>query len=301
MANSEIPSCQAPDRNPRPPAEQPPAGAADTHAHVFGPASDYAYAPERRYTPPDSPLPEYMALLDTLGLARGVIVQPSVYGTNNSATLDALRAQPERLRGVAVVGPEVSDAELAEMDRLGVRGVRLNLLFSGAGLDFTVAERLAERLAPLGWHLQVLIDISEFENFAARLSRLPVDIVVDHMGHMPVAKGADHPAFRELLAMLADGRTWVKLSGAYRITSRERPPYDDVLPFARALVETRPDRLVWATDWPHPAIERTMPNDGHLLDQLWDWAPDPAIRHRILCENPAALYGFAPLPEWSAT
>jgi predicted TIM-barrel fold metal-dependent hydrolase len=301
MVETDIPTCQAPDRHPRRPAELPPAGAADTHAHVFGPARDYPYAPQRSYTPPDSPLAEYMALLDTLGLERGVIVHPSVYGTDNRATLDALRAEPRRLRGVAVVDADVSDAELEEMDRLGVRGVRLNLLYSGAGLEFGVAERLAKRLAPLGWHLQFLIDISTFEGFASRLSRLPVDCVIDHMGHMAAQKGADHPAFRDLLAMLGEGRTWVKLSGAYRLSSNDYPPYDDVLPFARALVETRPDRLVWASDWPHPAVTRPMPNDGDLLDLLWDWAPDAATRHRILCENPAALYGFEPLPEWGAS
>lgn len=301
MDEKDIPDCQAPDRHPRPPGERPPAGAADTHAHVFGPAPKYPFAAGRRYTPPDSPLPEYLKLLATLGLERGVIVHPSVYGTDNRASLDALRAEPERLRGVAVVGPEIGDAELAEMDRLGMRGVRLNLLYSGGGVGFDAAQRLAERIAPVGWHMQMLIDISEFENFAQRLSRLPVDCVIDHMGHMPAAKGVDHPAFRDLLAMLGEGRTWVKLSGAYRLTSLDRPPFTDVLPFARALVEARPDRMVWASDWPHPAVTRPMPNDGDLLDALWDWAPDPAIRHRILCENPAALYGFPSLPGWAAS
>jgi predicted TIM-barrel fold metal-dependent hydrolase len=291
MPAHDIPACQAPDRNPRPPSFRPPPGAADTHAHVFGPADRYPYGADRSYTPPDSPLPEYMALLNTLGLERGVIVQPSVYGTDNRATLDALRSEPERLRAVAVAGADIADEDLGEMHRLGVRGLRFNLLFRG-GVGFDSARRLAERIAPLGWHLQFLLDISELDGFAGRLAELPVDSVIDHMGHMPAAKGIDHPAFRDLLALLREGRTWVKLSGAYRLSGQDRPPYDDVRPMARALIDARPDRLVWATDWPHPAVTRPMPNDGVLLDLLADWAPDAEMRRRILVENPAALYDF---------
>lgn len=291
MNESAIPACQALDRHPRPPGFDPPAGATDAHCHVFGPADRYPYAADRSYTPPDSPLPEYISLLDTLGLDRGVIVQPSVYGTDNRATLDALRAYPGRLRGVAVVDAGISDEELQEMHRLGVRGLRINLLFRG-GVGFELAERLAERIAPLGWHLQFLIDISQSEGYAAEVARLPVDSVIDHMGHMPVDAGIDHPAFRDLLALLREGRTWVKLSGAYRISGHDRPPYDDVRPFAHALVEARPDRLVWGSDWPHPAVTRPMPNDGALLDLLRVWAPDPQLRQRILVDNPGVLYGF---------
>ena len=237
-----------------------------------------------------------MALLDTLGLDRGVIVQPSVYGTDNRATLDALRSEPDRLRGVAVVDADVGDDDLQEMHRLGVRGLRFNLMFRG-GVGFELAGRLAERIGPMGWHLQFLLDISEFDGFAARLEQLPVDSVIDHMGHMPAEKGVEHPAFKDLLALLREGRTWVKLSGAYRLSGQDHPPFDDVMPMARALIETRPDRLVWGTDWPHPAVTRPMPNDGPLLDLLAEWAPDPGTRHRILCENPAALYDFPPAPD----
>lgn len=292
MNETAIPACQAPDRQPRPPGFEPPAGATDAHCHVFGPADRFPYTADRSYTPPDSPLTEYISLLDTLGLDRGVIVQPSVYGTDNRATLDALRHYPDRLRGVAVVDASISDEELHEMHRLGVRGLRINVLFRG-GVGFELAHRLAERVAPLGWHLQFLIDISQSEGYAAEVARLPVDSVIDHMGHMPVEKGADHPAFRDLLALLREGRTWVKLSGAYRISGHDHPPYEDVRPLAHALVEARPDRLVWGSDWPHPAVTRPMPNDGALLDLLRDWAPDPQLRRRILVENPALLYGFA--------
>lgn len=293
MNDNAIPACQAPDRHPRPPGFTPPAGATDTHCHVFGPTDRFPYVAGRSYTPPESPLPEYIALLDTLGLERGVIVQPSVYGTDNRATLDALRSHPDRLRGVAVVDGSVSDDELQEMDRLGVRGLRINVLFRG-GVGFELAHALAERIAPLGWHLQFLIDISEAEGYAAELRRLAVDSVVDHMGHMPVWKGVDHPAFQDLLALLGEERTWVKLSGAYRISAEDHPPYVDVRPFARALIQARPDRLVWGSDWPHPAVTRPMPNDGALLDLLADWAPDPELRRRVLVDNPARLYGFGP-------
>ncbi len=227
MPAHDIPACQGPDRNPHPPRFTPPRGATDTHAHVFGPSDRYPWTPDRSYTPPDSPFAEYMALLDTLGLDRGVIVQPSVYGTDNRATLDALRAAPGRLRGVAVVDADVPDAELDEMHRLGVRGVRFNLLYRG-GVAYEAAERLARRIGPMGWHIQFLIDISAVEGFASMLAALPVPVVIDHIGHMNADKGVDHPAFRDLLAMLGDGRTWVKLSGAYRVSASDTLPFADV-------------------------------------------------------------------------
>ena len=295
MPVQDISDCQGPDRNPRRPRFVPPRGATDTHAHVFGPAETYPFTPDRSYTPPTASFDEYMALLETLGLDRGVIVQPSVYGTENRATLDALQTEPDRLRGVAVVDADVPDAELERMHGLGVRGVRLNLLYRG-GVGWEAAERLARRIEPLGWHLQFLIDISAVEGLAAKLAALPVPVVVDHMGHMNAAKGADHPAFRELLALLGDGRTWVKLSGAYRVSAEEKLPFDDVRPLARALVSARPDRMVFGTDWPHPAVTRPMPNDGDLLDLLADWVPDEGTRERILRDNPAELYDFPAMP-----
>lgn len=192
---------------------------------------------------------------------------------------------------MAVVDPSIPTSELEEMHGLGVRGLRVNVLYRG-GVGFDLARRLAERVAPLGWHLQFLIDITRSEGYAAQLGSLPVDSVIDHMGHMPPGSGVDHPAFRDLLALLREGRTWVKLSGAYRISAQDHPPFEDVRPIAHALVAARPDRLVWGSDWPHPAVTRPMPNDGDLLDLMLDWAPDEAVRSRILVENPAQLYGF---------
>lgn len=291
MANDNIPVCQGPDPDPRPPSFAVPPGACDTHAHVFEAPGRYPMVAERSYTPPEAPLEAYEHLHRTLGIDRGVLVQPSVYGTDNSAMLDAMAQIGPRLRGVAVVEPDVSEAELARLDKAGVRGVRVNLLFKG-GVGPDAMARLAARVGELGWHLQLLIDISTFPDLAKTLGPLPVDLVVDHMGHMKVANGLDHPGFRDLLALVRDGRAWVKLSGAYRTTGQRVAPYDDVDPFARALIEAGPERMVWGSDWPHPMVDIPMPNDGEILDLLARWAPDEDVRRKILVDNPAALYGF---------
>ncbi len=287
----EIPSCQGPHPNPGRPRLKAPPGAVDTHFHVFGPTTRYPYTPARSYTPPEAPLSRYRDLLDRLGIDRAVIVHPSVHGTDNRVTLDALDASRDWMRGVAVVDETVSEAELREMHEHGVRGLRINVLFKG-GVGFDAARRLADKIKDLGWHLQFLIDISATPEFARELAALPVDSVVDHMGHMSTAKGVDHPAFQNLLALVREGRTWVKLSGAYRMTQEREPPYGDVAPFAQALVAANPDRMLWATDWPHPAVTIPMPDDAALLNMLGDWAPEAAMQRRILVDNPARLYGF---------
>lgn len=291
MSDSSIPVCAAPDPAPRAPRFAMPPLACDTHAHVFGPASRYPYTPNRSYTPPDASFAQYKALLRALGAERGVLVQPSVYGTDNSLMADTLRDAGPNFRGVAVLDDKASDAELEALHAVGVRGVRCNLLFRG-GVDFAAVEALARRIAPLGWHLQFLLDVTRFEDLERKLSALPVDSVVDHMGHFAVAEGVGHPGFQALLSLLRGGRSWVKLSGSYRLTGLQHPPYRDVTPIARALVEAAPDRCVWATDWPHPQFHIPMPNDGDLLDQLPDWVPDEALRRRILVDNPARLYDF---------
>jgi len=286
-----IPSCQGPHPEPGTPWLKAPPGAVDTHFHVFGPTTRYPYTPARSYTPPEAPLSRYRGLLGRLGIDRAVIVHPSVHGTDNRVTLDALAASGDWMRGVAVVDETVSEAALREMHDHGVRGLRINVLFKG-GVGFDAARRLADRIKDLGWHLQFLIDVSQTPGFARELAALPVDSVVDHMGHMSTAKGVDHPAFQDLLALLREGRTWVKLSGAYRITQEREAPYGDVMPFAQALVAANPDRMLWATDWPHPAVTIPMPDDAALLDMLGDWVPEAATRRKILVDNPARLYGF---------
>lgn len=293
-AIDDAPPIPGPDRKPRKPKLVLPPGSCDCHAHVFGPMARFPYSTPRSYTPPDSPLAEYLAMHDTLGVERGVLVQPSVYGTDNAAMMEALRAHPDRLRGVAVVDPAVPEEELKALHEGGVRGVRVNVLFKG-GVPISAARPLAERIAPYGWHVQFLIDVSNHPELDEELAGFPTPVVIDHMGHCDVAKTATDPGFAALLRLLDGGRCWVKLSGPYRITARKAVPFDDVTPVARALVARRPDRMVWGTDWPHPSIRTDMPNDGDLVEMLADWVPDAAARQRILVDNPAALYDFPPL------
>ncbi len=291
---TDIPFCAAPDPAPRPPGFALPADACDTHAHVFGPAERYPYQANRGYTPPDALDSAYDALHRTLGVARGVLTQPSVYGVDNRRMLDAVARQPKRLRAVAAVDAAVTDAELARLDKAGVRGIRVNLVDKG-GMpfeSFTDVVRMAERIARLGWHLELLVHAHDYPDFARTMRALPVDIVVGHLGYMPTACGLDHTGFREFLALVAEGRCWVKLTAPYRITAERTVPYADVAPFARRLIETRPDRMLWGSDWPHVACKLPMPNDGDMLSLLADWAPDATVRKRILFDNPARLYSF---------
>jgi len=293
-----IPDCQGYNPDPGKPRLAIPAGSADCHAHIFGPQDRYPYTPNRSYTPPEASIEAYRRMLGALGFERAVIVQPSVYGTDNRCTRDAVVASGGKWRGIAVVEPGVTDSLLAELHAAGFRGVRINLLFKG-GLQLDALERIARSIQPLGWHLQLLLDGRDLPDLAGRLGRLPVDFVVDHMGHMPASLGTGHAGFQTLLQLLRGGRCWVKLSGAYRISAKPQP-YDDAVPFARALVETAPDKLVFGTDWPHPSISVPMPQDASLLDLLPAWAPDEATRRRILVENPARLYDFPPAQSGAA-
>ncbi len=293
MPQSEPPLCSPPDPDPRPARFTPPSGAVDCHSHVFDSNGAWPLTPDRSYTPPPAPWPAYRKMLDVIGIDRAVLVQPSVYGTDNRLMADVLKAHPETLRGVAVLDLNATDSELETLAALGVRGLRANLLYRG-GINLKVADHLARRIADLGWHLQLLIDVSTFPDLRKTFDKFGVPLVFDHMGHMAAAKGVAEPGFQDMLALLRDGRAWVKLSGAYRITAQDHPPYDDVTPLARAILKVAPERAVWGTDWPHPAVKIPMPNDGDLLNLLADWAPDPDLRHRILVENPEALYGFTP-------
>ena len=270
-----------------------PPGAVDCHAHVFGPESQYAYSPARGYTPPDAPLESYLSVLDTLGIERAVLTQPSVYGTNNSAMLDAMAQHPGRLLGVVAVDADISDAALEDLHSKGARGVRVNIADKGGNPfdNMAAVRRFCERLRPLGWHLEVLLHVDEFPDLKETFADFPVDIVVGHLGYMKLPKPLDDPGFRDFLDLVRGGRWWVKLTGSYRITAAERPPYPDVAPVAQALIAANPQRIIWGTDWPHPFHYRTMPNDAYLLDQLLDWT-DAATIEKILVDNPATLFGF---------
>ena len=284
--------CPPPDASPRKPRLAVPGGACDCHAHVFGTDPPYPFVSGREYTPPAAPMAAYRAMLDALGIERAVLVQPSVYGTDNRLLLEVLESGDPRLRGVAVVDDTVTDEELRRMDAVGVRGVRFNLITAGVDLDLEQLESAARRIAPLGWHVQLYVTTGLLPELERRTAGLGVDLVIDHMGDVRMDMGLGHTGFQALLRMLREERCWVKLSSAYRL-SEEDVPYTDVVPYARALVEANPGRCVWASDWPHPSFfERPMPNDGDLLDLVADWAPDDATRHRILVDNPARLYGF---------
>ena len=286
--------CPGPNLNPRKPSFAMPPGATDSHAHVFGERARYGYADDRQYTPPPVFLKDYLAMLDAIGFARGVVVQSGVHGTNNSVIVDAIAqtcAQSQgRLHGIALLREDISDAELDVLDKAGVRGFRANLV-AKVGVQFDAAKKLAARVARLGWHAQFLMDIENFPDFDRIAAAFPSDMVIDHMGRPDPAKGVNAPGFQALMRALRSGRVWTKLSAPYR-TSRSAIPYDDLTPFAHALVAAAPGQLVFGTDWPHVMMEEEVPNTGALVEQLAVWAPDAATRQKILGENPERLYGF---------
>lgn len=284
------PTIPGPDPDTRRPGLEFPRGACDCHAHVFGPQGRFPYAASRGYTPPDAPTADYVRMLRTIGCERAVLVQPSVYGTDNRCLVQALDSGAFEFRGVAVIDDATGDDELEAMHRAGVRGVRLNLATRGSTVDLGAAPRIAARIAALGWHLQFYLDVRRLPDVDRELTRLPVDIVIDHFGHVAAADGVEAPGFQALLRLARHERCWFKLIGPYRISSRP-PRFADTVPLARALVAAAPDRCVWGTDWPHPNTA-WMPNDGDLADLVADWLPDEALRTRVLRDNPARLYGF---------
>jgi 2-pyrone-4,6-dicarboxylate lactonase len=279
-----------PDAHPRTPKLKVPAGAVDTHIHLFGPASHYPFHPDSKYVSQDI-LPEYaIALQDTLGLSVSIVVSGGGYGRSYQHLADVLRRFPDRFRGVALLPEHVSKDEIAMLDRLGVRGARFVSPQHGAHFPLLSSSDLLERVVAAGWHVQFYPHRTDLPNFKDQLLSLGTDIVLDHFAHIPAEGGVSQPAFRCLLEMLDSGRVWVKLSGPMRCTAEE-PPYPRVTPLAQALVRHAPDRLVWGSDWPHVNMSgRTMPNDGDLIDLLLDWAPDETARHKILVDNPRKLY-----------
>jgi predicted TIM-barrel fold metal-dependent hydrolase len=296
-ASPGVPRCAPPDPAPRPPHAEFPPLACDCHAHICGPQATYGYIPERIYTPPDALLPAYRYLLETLGCARAVLVQPSFHGTDNRAMLAAMREAGASFRGVAVLGDDASEREIAALHEAGVRGARLNIVDVKAGkgeLPLAQIERLADRIKGFGWHIEFLMHVNEFPELDCMLARLPVECVFGHLGYVRADKGTATPGFQALLRLLQAGRAWVKLTGPYRISTGPLP-HADTQAFAHALIETAPDRLVWGSDWPHVKTEWTiaMPNDGELADLLAAWVPDEGLRKRVLVDNPARLYGFA--------
>jgi predicted TIM-barrel fold metal-dependent hydrolase len=268
-----------------------PPRACDCHAHIFGPATRFKVLPGSHFVPHDCPLDDYLRMLRTIGCERAVLVQPSVYGTDNTAIAEALQSGRLEMRGVAVVAADVSDKELEKLHATGYRGIRINTASGTPGLKLEDAPRLAARIKPLGWHLQFYSNLRETPEIEDVLARLPVNVVIDHFGRILTAEGLNAPAFQALLRLLRREHCWAKLMGPYFISDAV-PHYPDIVPFARAMVEAAPDRVVWGSDWPHPSAKEKMPDDGDLADMLFDWVPDEVQRKRTLVDNPARLYGF---------
>jgi len=277
--------------NPSKPQFKPPPGAVDAHCHVFGPEQKFPYAPERKYTPCDAPKEKLFALRDFLGFTRNVIVQATCHGKDNRALLDALAAAGDKARGVVTIGPEISDAELKAMDAAGVRGVRFN--FVKRLVDFTprdVLTAIAQRIAPLGWHVVVYFEAADLPELESFFTSLPTIVVVDHMGRPDIGLGVGHPQFQRFLDFMAGhDNIWSKVTCPERL-SLAGPPYDDVVPFARTVVESFPDRVLSGTDWPHPNMVKEAPDDGVLVDYIPKVALTPTLQQKLLVDNPMRLY-----------
>ncbi len=267
-----------------------PAGTADCHIHIYGAADKYPVAPTSPFAPPHAPVANYRKVMQRLGIEHAVIVQPAGYGADNRCTLDALDEFGGVARAVVTVTPETPRSEIARMNALGVSGARC-LLLPGAILTWDKVPAVARLVADFGWHVQLQFDGRILPDRIDAIRSLPCPAVIDHNAKFLEPVSPDHPAFSALKALLDTGRIWVKASAPYE-TSRAGPPlYGDVGVLARALIAHRPDRIVWATNWPHGG-EKVKPDDAMLLDILLDWAPDEALRKRILVDNPKALYGF---------
>jgi predicted TIM-barrel fold metal-dependent hydrolase len=290
MSSVELAQCAGPQLHVKKPKLALPAKAADCHAHVFGPVDTYPWAANRLYTPPPVFLDDYLAMHRAVGFERGVLVQTGLYGNDNRFIVDAIAAHAGRLRGIALIGEAVTDKALRHLAESGIRGFRVNRT-AKTGLAFDVARRLAERTKEYGWHVQFLLDVEDHPDLDTFLGSFATEVVIDHMGRPDPARGINAPGFQALIRLLKSGRGWAKLSAPYR-TSRQRPPYPDMTPFAHALVEAASHRLVWGSDWPHVLLETEMPNDGDLVDQIAVWVPDKAVRRRILVDNAERLYGF---------
>ena len=285
--------------NPSKPHFQLPPGAVDAHCHVFGPGAQFPYAPERKYTPCDASKEELFALRDHLGFARNVVVQATCHGADNRAMVDALMRSNGRARGVATVRSSVTDDELQRMHAAGVRGARFN--FVKRLVDFTPKDELTEiagRIAPLGWHVVVYFEAVDLPELSDFLSALPTTVVVDHMGRPDVSKAVDGPEFELFIKFMREHvNVWSKVSCPERLSvtgpkalNRERAAYRDVVPFAKRIVETFPDRVLWGTDWPHPNLKDHMPDDGLLVDFIPHIAGTAELQRKLLVDNPMRLY-----------
>ncbi len=273
----------------RPRLKAPP-GTCDCHIHVYEPR--FPVAPTAAFAPPHAPLAAYQRMCERLGVERTVIVQPSAYGLDNRCTLEAMATFGRAARAVVVIDDSATTEEIARLDALGARGARFFMLKGGV-LGWEILETMAARFAPFGWHIQLQLDGRLLPERIDLLQRLASSLVVDHVGKYLEPVAPDAPSFLALLRLVERGRTWVKLSAPYETSKVGAPHYDDVGRLAKALARVAPERMVWATNWPHPSVAvEQRPDDADLLDLLLDWAPDEATRRRILVDNPADLYHF---------
>ena len=286
--------CMPPDPNPKTPKLKAPTGACDTHCHIFGPPHAFPYSDTRRYTPPAAPVEHYLQVLDVIGIDRGIVVQPNAHGTDNRVSLDAIAHGAGRLMGVGRIDDDTTDQELADMDAGGIRGIRFEFVRGRPGSsDLKLFDRMIERIRPLGWHVELHVDPGVLVEHESWFRSLDLVSVVDHFARIQTSDGIDQPGFKLLLDLMQRDNYWTKISGADERTASPRP-YPEVAPFAHALIEVAPDRLMWGTNWPHSNIFELgrTPNDGDLFDLMADFAPDEGIRNKILVDNPARLFGF---------
>ena len=266
-----------------------PRSTCDTHMHIYD--RRYPTASTAKFVPPDAPLSAYRKMCARLGVARTVVVQPSTYGKDNRCTLDTVAAIGPTARCIVVVDESATDAELERLTKLGARGIRFFML-PGAPLPWDILETMSARVASFGWHVQLQLDGRDLPEHEAVLKRLTSTLVVDHVGKFLEPVPIDHPGFRVLQGLVDSGRTWVKLSAPYEVSRSGPPHYDDVGKLAKTLARSAPERMLWATNWPHPTPGAPVPDDAWMLDMLLDWLPDEDARTKALADNPAQLYGF---------
>ncbi len=269
-----------------------PDGAVDAHCHVFGPVADFPFAPERKYTPCDAGKGKLWQLRDHLGFSRNVIVQATCHGADNRALADALQSSRGKARGIATVRSSVTDDELAQLHVAGVRGVRFNFVKRLVdSLPFDELAGIAERIVPLGWHIVIYFEAADLAEYYDFFTSLPATVVVDHMGRPDVSQPVNGPGFNLFIKLLAENENfWSKVSCPERISAVGPPGYEDVIPFARRVIDAFPDRVLWGTDWPHPNMKSHMPDDGELVDFIPRIAPTEELQQKLLVDNPMRLY-----------
>jgi 2-pyrone-4,6-dicarboxylate lactonase len=289
---SAEPTCPPPDPNPTRPHIKLPPLSCDSHFHIFGPANVFPYAAQRAFTPHDAPKERLFALHAFLGFERGIFVQSSCHGTDHAAVLDALKDAKGRYRGVALLAPETPTQEIARLNDAGFCGVRFHFLpHLGAAPSYDAMRSVMRLIAPHGWHVAIHVTGKDLLAHLDFINSIAARVVIDHIARLDVAEGVGGAAFTALRRLLDGGRVWVKLSGTDRV-SKQAPPFRDAVALARALAEHAPERVVWGTDWPHPNIDKYIPNDGQLVDSIAEIAPAEATRRRMLVDNPAELFGF---------